>query len=342
MPLSIDTPTTIGDQRSPGLRSGGRAKVSAFTLIELLVVIAIIALLVSILLPALGAARKAAWKAKSLSNIRQILIGNEAYRGDWKAYYPIIPSYRDGSNLMGRYTPPLPLSNTSRAIKAIGWCTWSGWGKNTSDFWYTFADGLHDWEALDRQGNLYISNDPAALEGPKPPNRTPPGHWSRKLEQFIYRDPSDRESYLQNGWGTFANMKDLPAPVAVSAYDDVGTSYQWNCKWWFHKAFDTYIGQGEHNYHDAFAWATRMLSTGETLNTSRFVLVNDQYADVVALNTTQQGLQVRNGYDEINKSMMGFADGHAAYLPVFAGTTNQAFGNESYSFIFDYLKPKFK
>ena len=61
-----------------------RAK--AFTLVELLVVIAIIALLVSILLPALGRAQDHARLVKCLSNLKQQGIALHMYASEWDDY----------------------------------------------------------------------------------------------------------------------------------------------------------------------------------------------------------------------------------------------------------------
>lgn len=66
-----------------------------FTLIELLVVISIIALLVGILLPALGAARKTAISVKCLSNHRQIAVGIVNYQNSYDDSFPIKRIFRN-------------------------------------------------------------------------------------------------------------------------------------------------------------------------------------------------------------------------------------------------------
>lgn len=65
---------------------------NGFTLMELLVVIGLIALLIGILLPALGASREASRQSACASNVRQLQIANDLYASDFAdAYAPGMP-----------------------------------------------------------------------------------------------------------------------------------------------------------------------------------------------------------------------------------------------------------
>ena len=78
-----------------------RSRASAFTLIELLVVVAIIALLISILLPSLSAAREHAKSAVCKSNLHQLSLATTYYADDNRERLP----YIIGSPKTGDPTP---------------------------------------------------------------------------------------------------------------------------------------------------------------------------------------------------------------------------------------------
>lgn len=81
------------------MRSGRCRKsgMKGFTLIELLVVVAIIALLISILLPSMSQARRQAQLVASMSNLRQIALGNASYSEDNAGYLPYARNTETGT-----------------------------------------------------------------------------------------------------------------------------------------------------------------------------------------------------------------------------------------------------
>lgn len=66
-----------------------RPRLAGFTLVELLVVIGIIAVLISLLLPALQKARLAALDVTCKSNIRQVAMGLHMYAANFKGQVPL-------------------------------------------------------------------------------------------------------------------------------------------------------------------------------------------------------------------------------------------------------------
>jgi len=68
----------------------------AFTLIELLVVIAIIAILASLLLPAISLARSLARSTQCTNNGRQLMVAIFAYASDFEDQLPLAQDFRPG------------------------------------------------------------------------------------------------------------------------------------------------------------------------------------------------------------------------------------------------------
>lgn len=119
----------------------------AFTLVELLVVIGIIALLISILLPSLNKARRAAAAAACLSNVRQLLDATLMYANENKQTLP------DGTfdNMPGTgYNP--------RAQGLPEWSPITWFGLNT--YVHPFVGSLL---------KKYIGNNPNAFRCPAAP-----------------------------------------------------------------------------------------------------------------------------------------------------------------------------
>jgi prepilin-type N-terminal cleavage/methylation domain-containing protein/prepilin-type processing-associated H-X9-DG protein len=139
----------------------------AFTLIELLVVISIIALLISILLPALASARKAARNTQCMSNLHQWGIVTMAYASDAKDYFwpHGNTTYESGTDsrpwnwhtnyVRSIYFSGISLATWTEASKTINGCpdhsnliqgstrTWRHWSYGTNYFLSYIYDSTH-------------------------------------------------------------------------------------------------------------------------------------------------------------------------------------------------------
>ena len=260
-----------------------------FTLVEVVVTVVVMGLLLAVLVPMAGRVRNGDAAQVSRLKLSQIIRATAQYCAD----------------NAGRV--PLRACGYSNGMLTGGWDTWNVGGKNCSTFWST--QQIFDESAYARFLNPYLFDGHI----PRPPGYVNTGSgatWTfahgsptaqqRTLQIFAFQSPGDVATRQRN-W---------PSPTAgVSAYDDVGTSYLANMKWWdsittgsFAQRFEA----GLVRINQAFAGAN-----------PDFVFMHDQTADIVA--NSFGNFQILGEFGKVNASMMGFADGRVDYLQVTVG-----------------------
>lgn len=169
-----------------------KRKPRAFTLIELLVVISIIAILISILLPALSAAKAQGAKAKCLSNLRVLVQTATAYAHD------------DPNSIFG------PIHPEFDNFRGEGYAEYGG-GPGISPF----VNWGEPFDPNTRPFNriLYSSAD-IQFEGVVPGDRS-------MFQE--YQCPGD-----EFGWQNWPGFGGLPTEVERSYYTANGTAFRMN------------------------------------------------------------------------------------------------------------------
>ncbi|MDR1384632.1 MAG: DUF1559 domain-containing protein [Planctomycetaceae bacterium] len=171
-------------------------RIAAFTLVELLVVIAIIGILISLLLPAVQAAREAARRMQCTNNLKQIGIALHNFH-DAQRYIP--------PNLEAVDPEGTPVSNNSR----------SGWASLALILPYIEQSALYDTIGVVKYHRPWDSYDADTVAGLTTPNRGV----QKTISSYVCPSDQDRQP-LDDELGR-ANYS---AIRGIFSYNGVGTT----------------------------------------------------------------------------------------------------------------------